>query len=61
MEGKYWELREKMERAWDKYMGSKREEDYWVYVSAGNEFKGFCAEVLEKLMEDNADILARLK
>ena len=61
MEEKYWELREKAERAWDKYMGSRDEMDYWDYVSANNELKDFCTEVLAKLMDDNADVLVRLK
>ena len=61
MEEKYWELREKMERAWDKYLGSRDEMDYWDYVSTNNEFKNLCVEILDKLMEENVDILARLK
>ena len=57
MEEKYWELRERTERAWDKYVGSKDEMDYWSYVAANNEYKDYCAELLAKLMDNNPNAL----
>jgi hypothetical protein len=61
MEEKYWELREMMDRAWDNYM---REPDAYFkleYDSAYDEFADLCIKILEKLMEENSDILERLK
>ena len=61
MEEKYWELREAKERAFDKWFASRKETDYVAYTIARQEFELFCVDVLEKLMEENSDVLARLK
>lgn len=61
MEDKYWELREAVDRAWDNYM---REPDAYFkleYDTAYQKYTKFCSEVLEKLMEENSDVLKRLK
>lgn len=60
-EEKYWELREAMDRAWDEYM---RDPDPIVkieYDYAYDRFADFCVKILEKLMDENSDVLARLK
>ena len=61
-EEKYFELLEKVDRAKDKmaqmpYSVRARDAFEWVY----NEFSELCVEILEKLMEENSDVLARLK
>ena len=60
-EERYYELREAVDRAWDEY---NREPNITTNINYGvavNEFRDFCEEVLEKLMEENSDVLARLK
>lgn len=53
-EMKYWELREEMDRQRDL-------RDWDEYDKAKERFLYFCADVLEVLIEDNADVLKRLK
>ena len=61
MEEKYWELRENMERAYDKYCRFPETFYREEYEYRKSEFQGFCTEILEKLMDENSDILANLK
>ena len=61
MEEKYWELRENYDRAFDKWFASRKDWDYMVYIVAKNQYMDFCMEILEKLMEENSDILKNLK
>ena len=61
MEEKYWELREAVGRTLDAFCGNKTEENRVAHVQAINEYEAFCVEVLEKLMEENSGVLARLK
>ena len=61
MEEKYWELRENMERAYDRCYAHNTAENHVAYLSAKRIYENFCVEVLEKLMEENSDVLARLK
>ena len=61
MEEKYWELRENVERAFDKWFATRASGDYVVYTIAKQEFEGYCVDVLTRLMEENSDVLARLK
>lgn len=61
-EERYYELLEAMDRAKDRlaitpYSIPKQSE----YTQARIEFTEYCAVVLEKLMEKDAEILARLK
>ena len=61
-EEKYFELLEKLDRAKDRYAQmpySVRVRDN--FQLAFEEFSTLCMEILEKLMEENSDILARLK
>lgn len=61
-EEKYYELLEKVDRAKDRlrqmpYSVRARDSFQWAY----DEYSELCVEILEKLMEENSDILARLK
>ena len=61
-EAKYWELREACERAFDKWMANPRKEDNrQKYLVALSEYQDFCMDVLEMLMDENEDVLKRLK
>lgn len=61
MEQKYWELREKWERAEDKYFGHPTTGNFIASVEAREEFQNFCVKILERLMDENSDVLANLK
>lgn len=61
LEERYYELREAVDRAWDEYNREPNITTNINYDVAVNEFRDFCEEVLEKLMEENSDVLARLK
>ena len=61
MEEKYWELRENMERAHDKLCANYTQINQLCYMDARIRFQSFCTEILEKLMNENSDILANLK
>ncbi len=61
MEEKYWELRENFDRTFDKWFASREDWDCIEYAVAKNQYMNFCMEVLEKIMEKNSDVLARLK
>lgn len=61
-EERYFELLEKVDRAKDRYAQmpySVRARD--SYQWAMDDFSELCVEILEKLMEENSDVLARLK
>ena len=60
-EERYYELREAVDRAWDEYNREPNITTNINYDVAVNEFRDFCEEVLEKLMENNSDVLERLK
>lgn len=61
-EKRYWELREECERAFDIWMGDPRkEENHQKYFVALTTYQDFCMDVLEKLMDENSDVLAQLK
>ena len=61
MEEKYWELRENVDRAWDEYNKNPNRSINLGYDIALREYTYFCVEVLERLMDENSDVLARLK
>ena len=61
MEERYWELREACERAFDKWMVDKRESNFNAYKEAFSVYQDFCMDVLERLMDENADVLKNLK
>ena len=61
MEQRYWELREKCERAFDKYCGERTDENLRAYRKVFSLYQDFCMDVLEMLMDENSDVLARLE
>ena len=61
MEEKFWELRENVDRAFDKWCATVNDEDYVAYIVAKQKFEGYCVDVLTQLMEENSDVLKRLK
>ena len=61
MEEKYWELREAVDRAFDKWCATVNNDDYEAYVIAKQKFERYCVDVLTQLMEENSDVLKRLK
>ena len=61
MEEKYWELREAVERAYDRCYAHNTAENHIAYISAKQIFENFCVDTLGKLMEENSDVLKRLK
>lgn len=60
-EEKYWELRKAVDRAYDKCCSYYTADNHIAYLSAKQIFENFCVGVLEKLIEENSDVLARLK
>ena len=61
-EERYFELLEKVDRAKDRLrqnLFSVRARD--AYEWAFDDFSELCVEILEKLIEENSDVLARLK
>lgn len=61
MEERYYELREQMDRAWDAYCANRTQETLARYQSAEAQFSDFCVDVLDALMDENADVLKNLK
>ena len=61
MEEKYWELREAVDRAYDNFHKKYSGENHIAYLTAKQEFEDFCVTILEKLMDENSDVLAHLK
>lgn len=60
-EEKYYELREAVDRAYDNCYAHNTAENHVAYIAAKQNYVNFCEEVLEKLMENNSDVLERLK
>ena len=61
-EARYWELREECERALDKWLANPQSEDnLQKYLTALTVYQDFCMDVLEMLMDENEDVLKRLK
>lgn len=52
MKKTYWELREDMERAIDKYAGFRSDVNYQNLQEATAIFHGYCATILTQLMEE---------
>ena len=61
MEERYWELREACERAFDRWIADKRESTFRTYKEALSIYQDFCMDILERLMDENADVLKNLK
>ena len=50
-----------MGRAYDKWVGKETTENYVFYLTARGEYETFCVKILERLMDENSDVLANLK
>lgn len=61
MEERYWELREEVERTFDRWMANKNEPNLQAHKEAFSTYQDFCMDVLEKLIDENADVLKNLK
>ena len=61
MEKKYWKLRAECEDAFNKYIVNPCESSLLAYKEALSIYQDFCMDVLERLMDENADVLKRLK
>lgn len=61
MEERYWELREECERTFDRYIADNRESNLKAYKEALSIYQDFCMDVLEILMDENANLLKNLK
>lgn len=59
-EEKYWMMRENMDRAFNKWFGNRTESNKRDWHNAVDDFNDFCVFVLEKLIEENSDVLKRL-
>ena len=60
-EEKYWELKENLDRAYDVYCAHPTSHNFIEKTKTLGAFSDFCVSVLEKLMDENSDVLARLK
>lgn len=61
MEERYWELREECERTFDRWIADKRDSNRQAYLKAFSIYQDFCMDVLERLVDENADVLKNLK
>lgn len=61
MEERYWELREEVDRTLDRWMADKCDSNFQAHQEAFSIYQDFCMDVLEMLMEKNADVLKNLK
>ena len=61
LEERYWELREGCVKAFDKYCGEQTEENLRTYREAFSLYQDVCMDILEILLDENPDVLARLK
>ena len=59
-EARYWELREAVERAEDEMVGGKPNSTE-KYKEAFSIYQDFCMDMLERLMDENEDVLKNLK
>lgn len=61
MEQRYWELREEVERAYDVYVGNPNRANEEKLAIAEDDFTNLCVNIVVQLMDENSDVLARLK
>ena len=61
MEKRYWELREDCRRTFNRWMANQSESNLQAYKEALSTYQDFCMDVLERLMDENADVLKNLK
>lgn len=61
IERKYQELKENYDHTWENWVSCPTDELYEIMDFAKSRYLFFCADILEQLMEDNQDVLQRLK
>lgn len=61
MEERYWELLEKCEVAFYKWVENKTEDNLEAYKIALSLYQDFCMDVLERLMDENPEVLRNMK
>lgn len=61
IEYKYHLLKEEYDNAWNAWVDAPCDEKYAEMSVAKSKYEIFCTDVLECLMEKNADVLERLK
>ena len=61
MEKRYWELREMCEQAFNKWLADRQEPSFHAYKEALRVYQDFCMDMLEQLMDENANVLKNLK
>ena len=62
VEMKYRELQFEMDKAFDKWHeNAANDENYRAYIVAKQRFSAYCVDILAELMEENKDVLERLK
>lgn len=61
MEERYWQLRKECERAFGRWIVNKRESDFQTFKEALSIYQDFCMDTLERLIDENPDILKNLK
>ena len=61
MEERYWELREEYERTFDRWVADKSEPNIQAFAKALSTYQDFCMGVLERLIDENPDVLKNLK
>ena len=61
VEKRYWELREELERAHDRYRAHRSSVNYMEEERAYSKFADYCIRVLEKLMEEHFEVLDGLE
>ncbi len=61
-ERKYKVLQFEMDKAFDKWNENPaNDENYRAYIVAKQKFSAYCVDTLAELMEENKDVLERLK
>lgn len=61
MEKKYWELRKNCEQAFEEFMETPTDSKLATYREALGLYQDCCMDILERLMDENADVLKNLK
>ena len=61
MEQRYWELRNACEKAFEEFMETPTDSKLANYREALGLYQDCCMDILERLMDENADVLKSLR
>ena len=61
MEQRYWELRNACEKAFEEYMKTPTDSKLADYREVLGRYQDCCMDILERLMDENADLLKNLR